>query len=127
MTELFYVAFIVDRDLSLRETVVVDAGVDLLAGPYLDRATAEYAIRQVCQRHPRLAAFAGLATFLLTPDREAPVRMAVISVNQAQVVAYAHRHGTELPWPPPLMPLPMGPKRPRLTPTRKDRAHADAQ
>lgn len=104
MHEVYYVAFIVDHDLRVNKTVIVEAGVDLLAGPFLTPDIAERAIRLACQRHPRLAAFAGLATFLVTTLHNAPARLEVIPVRQEQVLDYNARHDTALPWPP--APLP---------------------
>jgi len=124
MTQVYYVAFIVDRDLRVNTTVVVEAGVDLLAGPFLDAETAERAVRLACRRHPRLAAFAGLASLLVGAQAEAPVRLAVIPVTRAQVAAYNARHDTEVAWPPSLLPVPVPRRRPALPSPRKDQTHA---
>jgi len=113
MSEVYYVAFIVDRDLCVNTTVIVEAGVDLLAGPFPTLADAEGAIRLTCRHYPRLAAFAGLATFLMTPQREAPVRLEVIPVRQEQVIGYNIRHHLNVPWPPALLALPECPVRER--------------
>ena len=125
MTQVYYVAFVVDRDLRVNNTVVVEAGVDFLAGPFLDAETAERAIRLACQRHPRVAAFAGLASLMLGAQAASPVRMAVIPVSRAQVAAYNVRHDTEVAWPPPLLPIPTPRVRPTLPSPRKDPVHAD--
>ena len=103
MNEVYYVAFIVDHDLRINKTVIVEAGIDLLAGPFLTPDIAERAIRLACQRHPRLAAFAGLATFLVTSQHKAPARVDVIPVRPEQVHDYNRRHETQLPWPPALL------------------------
>ena len=124
MTQVYYVAFIVDRDLRVNTTVVVEAGVDLLAGPFLDAETAEQAVRLACRRHPRLAAFAGLASLMMGAQADPPVRMAVIPVSPAHVAAYNARHDTEVAWPPPLLPVPSPHGRPALPSLRKDHAHA---
>ncbi len=104
MNEVYYVAFVVDHDLRVNKTVIIEAGVDLLAGPFLTPEVAERAIRLACQRHPRLAAFAGLATFLVTNLHKVPARLEVIPVRQEQVVNYNARHTTEMAWPPALLP-----------------------
>jgi len=104
MTDVYYVAFIVDHDLRINNTVIIDAGVDLLAGPFLTPDVAERAIRLACRRHPRLAAFAGLAHFLVTSQHKAPARLDVIAVRQDQVRAYNARHDAALAWPPALLP-----------------------
>jgi len=106
VNELYYVAFIVDHDLCVNTTVIVDAGIDLLAGPFLTPEIARRAIRLACQRHPRLAAFAGLAHFLVTSQHTAPARLDIVSVRPEQVRDYNRRHDTALPWPPALLPLP---------------------
>ena len=104
MTTAFYLAFIVDHDIRERGHVVVEAGIDLLAGPYPTRAVAETAIRDTCRAHPRLAAFAGLATYLTGTHGRSPVRLEVIPVSLSQLADYNSRHThAALPWPPPVV------------------------
>ena len=104
MTTAFYLAFIVDYDIRERGHIVVGAGIDLLAGPYPSRAMAETAIRDACRAHPRLAAFAGLATYLTGGHGQSPVRIDVIQVSLAQLAHYNGRHNhAALPWPPPVV------------------------
>ena len=111
MSEVYYVAFVVDHDLRVNKTVIIEAGVDLLAGPFLTPEVAERAIRLACQRHPRLAAFAGLATFLVTTLHKAPARLEVIPVRPEQVLDYNARHDTAISWPPALLPSAVCPAR----------------
>lgn len=103
MSLVFYVAFIVDHDIRERGRVVVEAGIDLLAGPYPSRALANAAVRDTCAAHPRLAAFAGLAAMVLGGDAAPPVRIAVIPVSDELVARYTSRHDLALPWPPPVV------------------------
>jgi hypothetical protein len=114
VNELYYVAFIVDHDLRVNNTVIIEAGVDLLAGPFLTPDVAERAIRLACRRHPRLAAFAGLATLLVTNLHHAPARLEVIPVRPEHVRDYNRRHDTALTWPPALLPPALSTKRGRV-------------
>lgn len=100
---MFYVAFIVDHDIHYRNAVVVEAGVDLLAGPYPSRGEARSALRTTCALHPRLAAFAALATFIAKGRDDAPVRIEIIPVSETQLVRYNAIHAAALPWPPPVL------------------------
>ena len=134
MNQLFYIAFVVDHDITERGHIVVEAGIDLLAGPYPSRAVAETAIRTTCRAHPRLAAFAGLATYLTSTHGRSPVRIEVIPVSLAQLAHYNGRHAyAALPWPPPVVAPAMTaqmdrtPKKQTTTPSiRKGVAHATA-
>lgn len=103
MTTAYYVAFLVDQDIRERGQVVVEAGIDLLAGPYATHVDAMTAIRATCQAHPRLAAFAGLAAFLLRGKSTSPIRLEVIELTDAMVQRYTKRHQRALPWPPPVV------------------------
>jgi len=104
MTTVFYIAFIVDHDIRQRRTVVVEAGVDLLAGPYPTHDDAVSALRVTCARHPRVTAFAALAAFFARGLDDAPVRIAVIPVSDKQVARYTTIHPEQaLPWPPPAL------------------------
>lgn len=104
MTSMFYVAFIVDHDIRHRSAVVVEAGVDLLAGPYPTHEDAVSALRIACARHPRLTAFAALAAFISRSLDNAPVRIDVIPINETQVVRYNAIHPeVALSWPPPVL------------------------
>ena len=103
MTTVFYIAFLVDHDIRERGKVVVDAGIDLLAGPYATHADAMAAIRATCRAHPRLAAFAGLAAFLMQGSDHPPIRLEVIEVTEAMVQRYVERYRSALPWPPPVV------------------------
>jgi|GEM_PF-6017303 len=103
MNMVFYVAFVVEQDIRERGRVVVEAGIDLLAGPYPSRGMAQQAIREVCRQHPRLAAFAGLAAMLVRAEQVPPVRIDVIPVGEEAVARYNARHQAALPWPPPVM------------------------
>lgn len=102
MNEVFYLGFIVDNDLSMNSKVIVEAGVDLLAGPFPTQEVASRALRTTCEQHSRLAAFAALATFLVTQQHKVPARLEIIPLRREQVVAYNVRHGLDIPWPPPL-------------------------
>jgi hypothetical protein len=134
MTTVFFLAFIVDHDIRERGHVVVEAGIDLLAGPYPTRAVAETAIREACRAHPRLAAFAGLATYLTGAHGRSPVRLEVIPVSFSQLVNYNDRHHhAALPWPPPVVTptataqIDRVPKKTLTTPSlRKGATHATA-
>jgi len=103
MNMVFYVAFVVEQEIRERGCVVVEAGIDLLAGPYPSRGMAQQAVREACRRHPRLAAFAGLAAMLLSAEKVIPVRIEVIPVGEEAVVRYNARHLAALPWPLPVV------------------------
>jgi len=103
MTTAFYIAFIVDYDIRARGQVAVEAGIDLLGGPYATHADAMAALRSTCQAHPRLAAFAGLAAFLVHGKGRPSIRLEVIEVTDVMVQRYAERHHHALPWPPPVV------------------------
>jgi hypothetical protein len=61
------------------------------------------ALRETCGRHPRLAAFAGLAAMLTGAEEKALVRIDVIPVSEEAVARYNARHQAALPWPPPVL------------------------
>lgn len=103
MNMVFYIAFIVEREIHQRGRVVVEAGIDLLAGPYPSRGMAQQAIRATCRQHPRLAAFAGLAAVLMSEQEKSPVRIEVLPVTEDAVARYNARHQAALPWPPPVL------------------------
>jgi len=134
MTTVFYLAFIVDHDIRERGHVVIEAGIDLLAGPYPTHAVAETAIRDTCRAHPRLAAFAGLATYLTGVHGQSPVRLEIIPISQSQLALYNGRHTqAAVPWPPPVVApsvtalLDRSPKKTSTTRSlRKGAAHAIA-
>ena len=92
MSQSYYIAFVVDQDIAERGTVIVEAGVDLLAGPYPSEDAAARALRDTCVQHRRLAAFAGLAQFLCRDSATPPVRIEVISVSIARLARYNARH-----------------------------------
>lgn len=92
MSQSYYIAFVVDHDIAERGTVIVEAGVDLLAGPYPSEDAAARALRDTCVQHRRLAAFAGLAQFLCRDTATPPVRIEVISVSIARLARYNARH-----------------------------------
>ena len=103
MNMVFYVAFVVEQKIRERGRVVVEAGIDLLAGPYPSRGMAQQAIRGTCRQYPRLAAFAGLAAMLLSVEKVTPVRIEVLPVSEDAVARYNARHQAALPWPPPVL------------------------
>jgi len=103
MNMVFYVAFVVEQEIRERGRVVVEAGLDLLAGPYPSRVMAQQAMRETCGRHPRLAACAGLAALLMRAEHMIPVRIDVIPVSEEAVARYNARHQAALPWPPPVL------------------------
>jgi len=107
MSEVYYLALIVERDILAGREVVVEAGVDLLAGPFATEGDAVQAMGETCARYPRQAAFAAMAMHISVQGRrEPPAHIAVLPVHRSQCERYAARHRTTpLPWPPPLAPV----------------------
>lgn len=104
MTPQYYIAFVLDRAVhSPKGRIIIEAGVDVLAGPFATRVLAAQALRDTCAAHPRLAAFAALATALVSHAHEPPARIEVIAITPAMVDAYHARHAVALPWPLPVV------------------------
>jgi len=102
MTDVYYIAFIVERDITAGRDVVVEAGVDLLAGPFPTLQDAAAAMRETCVRHPTLSAFAALAACISVQGQRRPSAcISIIPVRQDHCVRYNARHAAALPWPPP--------------------------
>jgi len=109
---LFYVAFILDRDCvheaQNRSTVVMQGGVDLLAGPYQSEEAAKLAVPDACEISPRATFTAWLAQLRSISYQPPLARIEIIEVNREQVKRYNARHAREkgipkLPWPPPAL------------------------
>ncbi|MHB9129981.1 MAG: hypothetical protein ACYDBB_02690 [Armatimonadota bacterium] len=101
MTEVFYIAFIVERDIFEGRELVVEAGVDLLAGPFPTEAAAVTSLRETFTRYPTCSAFAALAAHIAVKgQRQPPAHISVIPVRQDHCVRYNARHAAVLPWPP---------------------------
>jgi hypothetical protein len=123
---LFYVAFIVDRDVVAAlptqkdqpggMQVVLAAGVDLLAGPFVTETLA-YEHMGAAMRHHALR---NLTATLAQHGSTCGARVDVVAVNEARVARYneRRRHEVEeynrqhpdqrpmpaaLPWPPPVV------------------------
>lgn len=90
---LYYIAAVIERDIyeeragkRLPPVKVVDAGVDLLAGPFATRQEAEAQVmvttRRLAAMNPRYAAFLGLATYLPNP----PAELRVVSISRNKVL-----------------------------------------
>lgn len=102
MTELFYIAFVVERDIVEGREVVVEAGVDLLAGPFPTLLDAAAAMRDTCARYRARAAFAAMAAGIsVRGQRYPPAHISIIPVRQARCAQYNARHpAAALQWPP---------------------------
>lgn len=114
--QLYYVAFIIERDMAFSDKVVtvngkrkripipaIEAGVDLLAGPFGKREDAERAIVPTCWLYRKAAVFAALADLMTDSASTTPVRFEAIAVTEDQVDAYNVRHGTDVAWPPQIL------------------------
>jgi hypothetical protein len=101
MTEVFFIAFIVERDIYEGKELVVEAGIDLLAGPFATEHTAVAELRETCARHPTCTFFAAMAGCIsVKGQRQPPAHISVIPVRQDHCIRYNVRHAAALPWPP---------------------------
>lgn len=101
MTDVFYIAFIVERDMFVGRELVVEAGIDLLAGPFPTEPAAVASLRETFARHPTCSAFAALAAHIsVKGQRQPPAHISIIAVRQDHCARYNARHATALPWPP---------------------------
>jgi hypothetical protein len=123
MTPQYYLAFCLDRDITdNQQQVIVEAGIDLLAGPFSSREAAQAVMRATCQAHPRLAVFAALAAQLMGRHAVPLARIEVIPITAAMVADYNACHGVALPWPPPILSPDETNQPPRRVPPRAPRA-----
>lgn len=106
MTEAWYIAFIVEREVFEGRELVVEAGVDLLAGPFPTEAAAVASLRETFARHPTCSAFAALAAHIAVKgQRQPPAHISIIPVRQEHCARYSARHAIAVPWPP--LPIPV--------------------
>lgn len=96
----YYVAFIVDRTMRCGNVVTMEAGVDLLAGPFDTMRTALNVIPTVRNGRRRWAASELLASLLETDYGEKPARFEAVRVTRRMVEDYNRRHDAFVPWPP---------------------------
>jgi hypothetical protein len=106
MTDVYYIAFVVERDIYEGKELVVEAGVDLLAGPFPTEVAAVASLRETFTRHPACSAFAALAAHIsVKGQRQPPAHISIIPVRQEHCARYNARHAISVPWPP--LPIPV--------------------
>lgn len=130
MSTLYYVAFILDRAIrdgdpkKSQRAVSVDAGIDLLAGPFENEGGATAALRRAIANFPRAAVLCSLAHHATNGDHP-PARIEVIPLTELQLARYNARHCndeefTPLEWPPRCIP----PEKPITNKGREERIPA---
>ncbi len=107
MQVYYYVAFILDTPIYQASQCVIDAGVDLLAGPFLSQEVAWRYYPAILRKHSRLAAFTFFAKYI---HSESHARITVIPVTLKTVAAYNRKRWEDkqaniIYWP--LQPVPV--------------------
>lgn len=94
-----------ERDIFDGRELVVESGIDLLAGPFPTVLAAASVMRDTCTRYPIISAFAALAAHIsVKGQQQPPAHISIIPVREDHCVRYNTRHVAALPWPPPPIP-----------------------
>jgi hypothetical protein len=86
----YYIAFIVDTPVYEKDEIVLDAGVDLLDGPFETRELAMLVFQRVPDRFP-LQSYAA-AFGVLGDGNTAGIRLAVVKVERERWARYVRAH-----------------------------------